>query len=131
MGDCSCKFACLLDISTEVVYILKVKFANLLDILSKLDYNKVSKILRKVVFGMTIVPVSDLRNYNKVLNQVSYGNEVALTKNGKAQYAIVEMEELERLRAERWLMSELRKSEIDIAAGRVTTLADARKEFGI
>ena len=80
---------------------------------------------------MTIVPVSDLRNYNKVLNQVSYGNEVVLTKNGKAQYAIVEMEELERLRAERWLMSQLRQSEMDIAAGRVTSLEDVRKEFGL
>jgi len=80
---------------------------------------------------MTTVPVSDLRNYNKVLNQVSYGNEVALTKNGKAQYAIVEMEELERLRALCLLMSEIRKSEFDIAADRVVTLEDARKEFGL
>ncbi|MCL2426252.1 MAG: type II toxin-antitoxin system Phd/YefM family antitoxin [Oscillospiraceae bacterium] len=80
---------------------------------------------------MTIVPVSDLRNYNKVLKQVSYGNEVALTKNGKAQYAIVDIEELERLRAERWLMSELRKSEMDIEAGRITNLEDVRKEFGL
>ena len=80
---------------------------------------------------MTIMPVSDLRNYNKVLERVSYGNEVALTKNGKTQYAIVEMEELERLRAERWLMTELRKSEIDIAEGRTTSLEDVRKEFGL
>jgi len=77
------------------------------------------------------MPVSDLRNYNKVLERVSYGNEVALTKNGKTQYAIVEMEELERLRAERWLMTELRKSEIDIAEGRTTSLEDVRKEFGL
>ena len=80
---------------------------------------------------MTMIPVSDLRNYNKVLSHVSYGNEVALTKNGKAQYAIIEIEELGRLRAERWLMSELRKSEMDIAAGRVTSLEDVRKEFGL
>ena len=80
---------------------------------------------------MTIMPVSDLRNYNKVLDHVSYGNEVALTKNGKTKYAIVEMEELERLRAERWLMTELRKSEMDITAGRTTSLADARREFGL
>ena len=80
---------------------------------------------------MTIVPVSDLRDYNKVLSQVAYGSEVALSKNGKTQYAIVEIEELERLRAERWLMAELRKSEIDIANGRTTSLADVRKEFGL
>jgi prevent-host-death family protein len=66
---------------------------------------------------MTIVPVSDLRDSNKVLSQVSYGNEVTLTKNGKAQYAIIDIEELERIRTEIWLMSELRKSEISIEAG--------------
>ena len=80
---------------------------------------------------MTTIPVSDLRDYNKVLSQVSYGNEVALTKNGKAQYAIIDIEELERMRAERWLMEELRKSEISITAGRVTSLDDVRKEFGL
>jgi len=80
---------------------------------------------------MTMIPVSELRDYNKVLSQVSYGNEVALTKNGKAQYAIIDMEELERLRAERWLMEELRKSEMDIAEGRTATLEDFRKELGL
>ena len=80
---------------------------------------------------MTIVPVSELRDYNKVLNQVSYGNEVTLTKNGKAQYAIIDIEELERIRAEVWLMSELRKSEMSIAAGRTYSEENIRREFGV
>lgn len=80
---------------------------------------------------MRAVPVSDLRDYNKVLSQVSYGNEVTLTKNGKAQYAIIDIEELERIRAEIWLMSELRKSEISIAAGHTYGEEDIRKELGI
>jgi len=80
---------------------------------------------------MTIIPVSDLRDYNKVLSHVSYGNEVALTKNGKAQYAIIDIEELERIRAERWLMEELRKSEMSIASGHTHTEAEIRKEFGL
>ena len=80
---------------------------------------------------MTTVPVSELKDYSKVLSQVSYGNEVTLTKNGIAKYAIVDIEELERMRAERWLMSELRKSEIDIADGRTHSEADIRKEFGL
>ena len=80
---------------------------------------------------MTILPVSELRDYNKVLSQVSYGSEVALTKNGKAEYAIIQIEELQRIRAEQWLMSELRKSEISIVEGRVTELTDVRKEFGL
>ena len=80
---------------------------------------------------MTIVPVSDLRDYNKVLSQVSYGNEVTLTKNGKAQYAIINIEELERIRAEIWLMSELRKSEISIASDHIYSEEDIRGEFGL
>ena len=80
---------------------------------------------------MTVLPVSDLRDYNKVLSHVSYGSEVALTKNGKAKYAIIEIEELQRMRAEHWLMTELRKSEISISERRVTDLDDVRKEFGL
>ena len=80
---------------------------------------------------MRTVPVSDLRDYNKVLSQVSYGNEVILTKNGKAQYAIIDIEELEKMRAERWLISELRKSEMNIAAGRTYSEEEIRKEFGL
>jgi len=80
---------------------------------------------------MKVLPVSDLRDYNKVLNEVSYGNEVVLTKNGKTKYAIIEIAELQQIRAERWLMAELRKSEISIAEGRVTLLEDVRKEFDL
>ena len=40
-----------------------------------------------------IKPVSDLRNYNTVLGEVSYGNPVYLTKNGRGDYAIVNMKE--------------------------------------
>ena len=37
---------------------------------------------------MTISPVSDLRNYNTVLSQVSEGSPVYLTVNGRGKYAI-------------------------------------------
>ena len=46
-----------------------------------------------------IVPVSDLRNYKKVLGQVKYGNPVYLTKNGRGDYAIVDIRELDELKA--------------------------------
>lgn len=42
---------------------------------------------------MTTLPVSDLRNYNQVLGEVSYGEQVILTKNGRAQYAVVDIDE--------------------------------------
>ena len=56
-----------------------------------------------------IVPVSDLRNYNAVIGQVSYGNPVYLTKNGRGDCAIIDIRELDELRAIKSLFSELEK----------------------
>lgn len=58
-----------------------------------------------------IKPVSDLRNYNEVLRDISVGEPVFLTKNGRGRYAIVDMEEFERTQATLKLMSELAKGE--------------------
>ena len=58
-----------------------------------------------------IKPVSDLRNYNEVLRDISVGEPVFLTKNGRGRYAIVDMEEYEQTRATIKLLSELAKGE--------------------
>ena len=58
-----------------------------------------------------IKPVSDLRNYNEVLRDISVGEPLFLTKNGRGRYAIVDMEEFERTQATLKLMSELAKGE--------------------
>ena len=42
-----------------------------------------------------IVPISDLRNYSAVLQDVSAGSPVYLTKNGRGCYAIVDIEDQE------------------------------------
>lgn len=42
-----------------------------------------------------IMPVSDLRNYNTVLQKVSAGTPVYMTKNGRGVYAIMEIGDLE------------------------------------
>lgn len=58
----------------------------------------------------TIKPISDLRNYSAVLQDVSFGAPVYLTKNGRGCYAIVdiaEQEEYERTKAALRLMCEL------------------------
>ena len=59
-----------------------------------------------------IVPISDLRNYSAVLQKVSAGTPVYLTKNGRGCYAIVdihEQEEYEKTKAALKLMCELEK----------------------
>lgn len=58
---------------------------------------------------MTTLPVSDLRNYNRVLSDVSYGEQVILTKNGRAEYAVVNIDEWQKQKAKLRLLEELQK----------------------
>jgi len=59
-----------------------------------------------------IKPVSDLRNYAKVLEEVHEGEPVYLTKNGRGTYAIIDIRDQEsyvEFMARKWLMAELEK----------------------
>jgi prevent-host-death family protein len=58
-----------------------------------------------------IKPVSDLRNYNEVLRDVSVGEPVFLTKNGRGRYALVDIEEYEKTKATVNLLSQLSQGE--------------------
>ena len=78
-----------------------------------------------------IVPVSDLRNYNAVINQVSYGNPVYLTKNGRGDCAIIDIKELDELRAIKGLFSELEKGEASARKDGWVSLEEAEKRLGI
>ena len=58
----------------------------------------------------SIAPVSDLRNYNTVLDKVSVGSPVYLTVNGRGKYTIRDIEEdaeFEKTKAMLRLMCEL------------------------
>ena len=56
-----------------------------------------------------IKPISDLRNYNKVLNDVGVGEPVFLTKNGRGRYALVDIIDYEKTQATIKLLGELNK----------------------
>ena len=56
-----------------------------------------------------IKPISDLRNYTDVLNDVAVGAPVFLTKNGRGRYAIVDMNDYEKTQATIKLLNELAK----------------------
>lgn len=56
-----------------------------------------------------IKPISDLRNYGEVLQDVAFGAPVFLTKNGRGKYAILDMQDYERTQATIKLMNELAK----------------------
>ena len=56
-----------------------------------------------------IKPVTDLRNYSEVLREVGSDSPVFLTKNGRGQYAILDIRDYEKLQAEIALVGELNK----------------------
>lgn len=58
-----------------------------------------------------IKPVSDLRNYTEVLNEVTEDSPVYLTRNGRGEYAIVKLKELDKLKATIRLLAKLEVGE--------------------
>lgn len=58
-----------------------------------------------------IKPVSDLRNYNDVLRDVTVGEPVFLTKNGRGRYALIDISEYEKTKATIKLLSHLADGE--------------------
>lgn len=58
----------------------------------------------------SILPVSDLRNYNEVLKNCQAGEPVFLTKNGRGRFVVLDIEDYERERAEKKLMLKLQEA---------------------
>ena len=54
-----------------------------------------------------IKPISDLRNYSEVLRDVTIDSPVFLTKNGRGRYAIMDIQDYERVIATIKLMGAL------------------------
>lgn len=81
-----------------------------------------------------IKPISELRNYTAVVDEVTYGNRVYLTKNGHGQCAIVDMKELDELDKYKelyQLMNKLKVAEESIAKEGTISAADLRVELEV
>ena len=64
-----------------------------------------------------ILPVSDLRNYNEVLKNCRVGEPVFLTKNGRGRFVLLDIEDYERDRAEKNLLTKLQEAEEAVKDG--------------
>ncbi|WP_310603498.1 type II toxin-antitoxin system prevent-host-death family antitoxin [Anaerosporobacter sp.] len=64
-----------------------------------------------------ILPVSDLRNYNEVLKNCQIGEPVFLTKNGRGRFVVMDIEDYEREKAERKLLTKLQEAEDAVSDG--------------
>lgn len=78
-----------------------------------------------------IKPISDLRNYNEVIKEVTIGEPVFLTKNGRGKYVILDMEEYEKLNAVYKLMNELSVAEQNSNENGWTSIEKVKKIFKI
>lgn len=58
-----------------------------------------------------IKPISDLRNYTEVLNEVTEDSPVYLTRNGRGEYAIIKLKELDKLKSTIRLLAKLEEGE--------------------
>jgi len=73
---------------------------------------------------MNIKPISDLRNYNQVLQEVTNEQPVFLTKNGRGKYAVIDIEDYDKLKASLEIIESLKKAgtsgtiDIDVAKER-------------
>ena len=59
----------------------------------------------------SILPISDLRNYNEVLKNCRTGEPVFLTKNGRGKFVVLDIEDYEKDRAEKKLLAKLQEAE--------------------
>lgn len=76
-----------------------------------------------------IKPISDLRNYTEVLQDVAVGAPVFLTKNGRGRYAIVDIQDFEKAQATLKFMSELAKGRRSGETEGYLTPEDMRAHF--
>lgn len=74
---------------------------------------------------MNIKPISDLRNYNQVLKEVTNNQPVFLTKNGRGKYAVIDIEDYDKFKASLEMIEQLKQAE----ASGVVDLDTARERF--
>lgn len=81
---------------------------------------------------MTIIkPVSDLRNYTKVLRDIQVGTPVYLTKNGRGKYVMQDIADYEKMQATIKLFAALAEGEASVKTEEDwISLDNLKKELG-
>jgi prevent-host-death family protein len=76
----------------------------------------------------SILPVSDLRNYNTVLKNCKEGEPVFLTKNGRGRFVVMDIADYERDKAEKKLLAKINEAENTVNNGTGWLSLDELKE---
>jgi prevent-host-death family protein len=78
-----------------------------------------------------ILPISDLRNYTEVLNQVDVDKPVYLTRNGRGTYVISKIDDYDRQTTAEELINEIKKGEQSLAHSKTSSIDQVAKKFDI
>lgn len=78
-----------------------------------------------------IRPVSDLRNYSEVLSEVAENSPVYLTRNGRGEYAIINIKEYDKLKATVSLLNQLETGEKSAREKGWLSAEDVEKKLGL
>ncbi|HTE22005.1 MAG TPA: prevent-host-death protein [Candidatus Limnocylindria bacterium] len=78
-----------------------------------------------------ILPISDLRNYTEVLNQVDVNKPVYLTRNGRGTYVISKIDDYDPDETVEDLLKEIQKGEKSLVSDEGITLEQVAKKYNI
>ena len=78
-----------------------------------------------------ILPISDLRNYTEVLNQVDVNKPVYLTRNGRGTYVISKIDDYNREETVEELLKEIRKGEKSLTKDKGVPIEQIAKKHNI
>ena len=76
-----------------------------------------------------ILPISDLRNYTKVLGQVDVDKPVYLTRNGRGTYVISKIDDYDREATVENLLNEIKIGEESLTKNKGIPLEQIAKKY--
>jgi len=79
----------------------------------------------------TILPISDLRNYTDVLNQVDIDKPVYLTRNGRGAFVISRIDDYDPELATKDLLHELELGIESMKNGKPVSLEEVAKKYNV
>jgi len=79
----------------------------------------------------TILPISDLRNYTEVLNQVDLDKPVYLTRNGRGSYVITKIDDYDPEIARADLAREIELGIASMKNGGSTSIEKVAKKYNV
>lgn len=79
----------------------------------------------------TILPISDLRNYTDVLNQVDVNKPVYLTRNGRGSYVITKIDDYDPVVARDDLVREIELGLASMKNEPVVSLEEIAKKYHV